>query len=62
VFWARPPQRVRDLVGEIQQRLKVLAPSMQDFLVPSISDFLQSTPFPFFFMSFTVQRSLNLTR
>lgn len=27
VFWARPPQAVKDLIAEVQRRLKPVAPS-----------------------------------
>lgn len=28
VFWARPPQHIKALVGTVQQKLLALAPSM----------------------------------
>lgn len=31
VFWARPPEHVRALVGEIQTKLKNISPSMLNF-------------------------------
>lgn len=32
VFWARPPQKLKDLIAEVQRRLKTVAPSKCIFM------------------------------
>ena len=36
VFWARPPEKVRLLIAEIQQRLLTVAPRMDIYTVVSM--------------------------
>ena len=40
VFWARPPEKVRSLIAEIQQRLLTVVPRMAIYTVVSIGTLL----------------------
>ena len=35
VFWARPPRKVRRLIGEIQEKLRAVAPSQSTSIAVS---------------------------